>query len=189
MANHGYVISESFISNEAFECAVREINSRRFGGLLNVSPLEGSDAGWFLSLGEPAPFHVGRCLWLNPVNEVEIRHGGDDFEWWLDTVFMDELGLAFQGVLRDDGCDFSWSPKSDLYVTFADFLLRNIIPVSGVARSEEALRYLGDEYRQRIGMLKLMLPGWSKFIGSVPSHSALVKMLADNYAKVKKNDS
>jgi hypothetical protein len=121
MANHGYVKTSADISPGAFDAAVREINERRFAGLLKLT---GERHHWCVEVEEA---DVLRQLWLEDERSIEVRHaaGGGDLGWWIDFVYEDELASRFKGRISDDGVPGEWGPDANLYPTLADFLAKH----------------------------------------------------------------
>ena len=184
MANHGYVKTRKDIIPKAFEKAIREINERRFGGLLKVESLLDEKHGWYLSAdvrvkqGKDGVWYpVGRRIWLRSKRCIEQRHGcGNDLDSWIDTVFMHELADRFHGRLYDDGGSGSWKGDPTKYPTLADYMMMYIdddedrkkagIPLRTKANRRACIKYKQDDMD---GLFKKHLPKeWFPLLGELP---------------------
>jgi hypothetical protein len=108
MANHGYVITKKPMTPERVTEVLETLNKRVFKGMMKIeySNCVGDDSAWgdhvwLVTQGE----YVRRVCWLNSKRSFELRHGGDDFEWWWDNAVTNEIACEFNGTVGDDACE------------------------------------------------------------------------------------
>lgn len=108
MANHGYVITKKPMTPEKVTEVLEALNKRVFKGMMKIeySNCVNDDSAWgdhvwLITQGK----YVRRVCWLNSKKSFELRHGGDDFEWWWDTAVTNEIACVFNGTVGDDGCE------------------------------------------------------------------------------------
>lgn len=117
MANHGFITTKRQLTVEKLKAALDEINKRRFRGLLELPP--DGDSGFVITVKDL----VERPIWVASRRKIEIRHscGGGDFAWWIDAVVLNDLALAFDGVISDEGVGDKWRGVENKYPRYLDF--------------------------------------------------------------------
>lgn len=158
MANHGFITTKRQLTVEKLKAALDEINKRRFRGLLEL-PKDG-DSGFVITVKDL----VERPIWVASRRKIEIRHGGGggDFAWWIDAVVLNDLALAFDGVISDEGVGDKWRGVENKYPRYREF-------------REEMWRW-GDSSLARRAIASVFLkrevadilskaPGWAELLG------------------------
>lgn len=84
---------------------------------------ESGRPGWEIQYkGESNSFQI----WLPTSRKVEIRHSHhapvSDFMWWVDASITNEIALAFDGTISDEGVEERWKGEPDYCPHFKDYL-------------------------------------------------------------------
>ena len=117
MANHGFVYLKTRITPKRLKEEMQKINQARFKGKLKLEP-----AGVYCSIKFYDCFDIH--FWVAHPRKIEYRHGpGGDLRWWIELVFANDLALALNGLLGDEGCEGKWKPEKDKYPTLKDMVL------------------------------------------------------------------
>ena len=123
MANHGFISFKEAIDGERMIALLNEISQKRFGGLIKI---EHEENGWNGRPTASIEIYKGlkRLFWLTYPTMIEHRHGpGGWLAWYIELVFANDLALALDGTLSDEGHSEKWGGKENLYPTFEEFLL------------------------------------------------------------------
>lgn len=128
MGNHSHVSSPRKLDFATVTEQLHEINERRFQGYFRIEEGEywGEDESWcFYVEKREHPifgFHITKTK-----RKIEGGHPRPGMEWcyWAWTVFQNELGVAWNGRIGDDGVEGTWAPKKDKYPTLNDYMERH----------------------------------------------------------------
>lgn len=119
MANHGYVKTKQNLDADKLKAALDEINMKRFRNLLRIER-----QGKYLIVCVNGWDHMHRPLWLASKHKIELRHeiGGGNVANWIEAVITNDLALAFNGLIYDDGVEETWAGEEGKYPTLAAML-------------------------------------------------------------------
>ena len=121
MANHGYITTKQILTMDKLFSMVEKINNDVLNGALKISRPNANikkDDVVFVEITKD----LSRLLWLQTKKKIEIRHGGGgDVAWWIDSILTNDLAIAVDGKISDDGCDGKWDPIPGKYRTFLDY--------------------------------------------------------------------
>ena len=130
MSNHGYVTSGRIFKSDEVNSAINEINQRRFGNKLTI---EHDKHGWFVGCKifnkgydikkkSKVKYEMGFDLWIETKRKLEFQHNIDDFVWYVESVFINELAHKYNGMISDDGVDEKWKPDLTKYKSYRQYL-------------------------------------------------------------------
>ncbi len=161
MANHGYIHTDSPITDEQLWDLLQEVNNERFGGKLVIE--KGEDC-----FGVKISEYTCRLWWVDEDDDTTIEHrhgGGGDIAWWIDAVFSDEIAVKLDGLVEDDGCEGREPGQSGKYPTLRSYLE---MKWSHSKQGADRVAYL------ICGEMKMALeeaPNLAEFIGELPEVS------------------
>jgi hypothetical protein len=135
MANHGYVTTRKKMTPEAITGLLNRLNQERFKGILVIeySHHEGDDGAygrhlWEITFNHTVPeqsvcYGNHRVCWLNTSRKFEIRHGGGgNFIWWIDHIITNEIAVAFNGSISDDGVGGRWNGEEGKFPSYRNYI-------------------------------------------------------------------
>jgi hypothetical protein len=131
MANHGYVTTRCHITVPRMQTVLENLNERVFRYRLRIEYVHSLDEAawgehcWELTI--PRPYepdfpYARRFCWLTSKRKFEIRHGGTNFAFWLGSVVSNEVAVAFDGTITDDGGSGRWKGVPNKYDRYNDYL-------------------------------------------------------------------
>ncbi len=116
--NNYFATSQGVLSFESLDASLREINNRRFRGLLRVDA--DSEEWWTIVHPERGfPFRI--TISLRSKRKIELRPSGGKFGWWMLHIFQSELAAKFKGKCSDEGDRRSLAPHPEHFPTFKSF--------------------------------------------------------------------
>lgn len=125
MANHGYITTKKHLTTELLTAALNKISRERFGGKIRVEgPFPDAEDNWghgthLVHVAEGVSYPV----WLSSHRKIEICHGpGTIVYWWVETVIINDLAVAFNGDISDDGVGRMGKGEPGKYPTFTSYL-------------------------------------------------------------------
>ncbi len=127
MANHGYVKTKKQMSAKRIHEIISQLNDNVFQNLLDivaenldVAAARRNRPTWHIRIRN-SPFLIRQC-WLKTSRWFEIRHGaGGQFAWWVDAVITNDVAVAYDGLISDDGVGNKWAGKPGAFRTFRSY--------------------------------------------------------------------
>ena len=61
--------------------------------------------------------------WLKSNRTFEMHHGhGSHFAWWIDTTILNEIAVAHDAIISDDGCEEKEKGIHNKYPKYVDYI-------------------------------------------------------------------
>jgi hypothetical protein len=116
VANHCSVKTKKPMRRPTLDAFFTALSRDVFHGLLTWTV---KDTSWMLTVAEGEE-RFNRACWLETSRHFEISHGGGggDFAFWIDIVVANDLALAFNGTIVDDGDGVRRRGRPGIYRTF-----------------------------------------------------------------------
>ena len=117
MANHGFVYLKTRVTVDRLYEEMQKINEDRFKGKIEIEK-----SGDYCNIKFYDCYDIH--FWIAHPRKIEHRHGpGGDLRWWIEIVFANDLAVALNGLLGDEGCDGKWKPEKGKYPTLKDMVM------------------------------------------------------------------
>jgi hypothetical protein len=102
---------------------LREINQRRFDGLLDIQEM--APDGWRIGYVD-----MYWELWKSPTQKGWLTHKhGRHWLCWVDMVYSNELAIKYNAKVSDEGVEGSWKGEPDKYPTCESWFEAMISPL------------------------------------------------------------
>ena len=98
------------ITSEKLVVQLQEINTRRF---LSKFIIKQEENVWYFSFAKQNLF----SLILSSEHKIQTKHARQNWAFWVQSVFMNELALHYKGRLSDEGIEGSWTGDVKKYPT------------------------------------------------------------------------
>lgn len=119
MGNLTFVTTRKKIDPDKITEVLNDMNESYFQNKLIIDFNGDDKTAWIITYNDN---YVRGCMW-NRKKKISMKHGtGGYFYYWIHCVAMNQLALAFNGKLSDEGIDGSWEPEENYCRTFDAFL-------------------------------------------------------------------
>jgi hypothetical protein len=120
MANHGFISTRRNLTPEILYDALVGISRERFDGKIEIV----RDTGWGWGSCSIRIADDQSCpYWLKSRRKIETAHKcWGSLGWWIQTVFINDLAVRFDGTISDEGVREKWRGRKGKYPTFRKML-------------------------------------------------------------------
>jgi len=117
MANHGFVTTNKWLTQDKVKEDIEEIISRCFKNKIFLV-INGDNS---FSIGFEYPWNI--TCWFENCHKVEFRNPAPDWCWWIMFVIQNELAIKYNGLISDEGTgEEKWKGIPNKYPTFKSYL-------------------------------------------------------------------
>lgn len=131
MSNQGGVTtSKRILTKKSVTKILNKLNKTIFKNILKIEYASGRGNKsywgkdmWFISWINGYNSEEQKVCWLKTARCFEMNHGdGSYFASWLGRCITNEIAVAHDGIIFDDGCAEKWKGIKNKYPTFLDFM-------------------------------------------------------------------
>ena len=146
MANHGFVTTRKWLNPEQIRQDLEEIIDRRFKGKLQICEEGSAEDVPFWCQIEPKnmnePWEYKFSVQLTTGRKLEFRHPPNDWAFWAQVVFQNELGEKYEGMISDEGVEERWRPIAEKFPTYKSWVHHLHQPMSSDKAHIKAVKYI-----------------------------------------------